>query len=198
MRARPRRELAQLPVINFADVTSCGTNTEVSVPCMFAPVGRRDYDESRIRGSESLLHVAARAGVARALARQPVGLQGRVRRAAAGRAWSRSTRAGLCADGHCLDEGLLHGLDERLAGAAAGRARSCWCCTCWATTGRRTSGAIRRPSSASSRPARTTTCGSAAAGDRQRLRQRAALHRPRAGQPDRQAAGARADASTRR
>jgi lipid A ethanolaminephosphotransferase len=52
-----------LPVINFADVTSCGTNTEVSLPCMFAPVGRRDYDEARIRGSESLLHVLARAGV---------------------------------------------------------------------------------------------------------------------------------------
>jgi lipid A ethanolaminephosphotransferase len=47
----------------FCQVTSCGTNTEVSVPCMFAPVGRRDYDEARISGSESLLHVLARAGV---------------------------------------------------------------------------------------------------------------------------------------
>jgi lipid A ethanolaminephosphotransferase len=56
-------QLASLPVINFARVTSCGTSTEVSVPCMFAPVGRRDYDEARIRGSESLLHVLARAGV---------------------------------------------------------------------------------------------------------------------------------------
>ena len=56
--------LASLPVINFAPVGSCGTNTEVSLPCMFAPVGRRDYDERRIRGQESLLHVAARAGVA--------------------------------------------------------------------------------------------------------------------------------------
>ena len=57
-------ELAALPVINFPDVTSCGTNTEVSLPCMFAPLGRRDYDERRIRGSEGLLHVLARAGVA--------------------------------------------------------------------------------------------------------------------------------------
>jgi len=56
-------ELAQLPVIAFSDVTACGTNTEVSLPCMFAPVGRRDYDEARIRGSESLLQMVARAGV---------------------------------------------------------------------------------------------------------------------------------------
>ena len=56
-------QLAQRDVINFPDVTACGTNTETSLPCMFAPVGRRDYDESRIRGSQSLLHVLNRAGV---------------------------------------------------------------------------------------------------------------------------------------
>ena len=82
---RRRRELAQLPVINFADVTSCGTNTEVSVPCMFAPVGRRDYDEA----AHPRQRVAAARGRprrrGRALARQPVGLQGRLRRTAAGR-----------------------------------------------------------------------------------------------------------------
>ncbi len=56
-------ELARLPMLNFSRVTSCGTATEVSLPCLFAPVGRRAYDEARIRGSESLLHVLARAGV---------------------------------------------------------------------------------------------------------------------------------------
>jgi len=56
--------LAQLPVLNFPATTACGTSTEVSLPCMFAPVGRRNYDEAAIRGSESLLHVLARAGVA--------------------------------------------------------------------------------------------------------------------------------------
>jgi lipid A ethanolaminephosphotransferase len=56
-------QLRELPVVNFPQVVSCGTNTEVSVPCMFAPVGRRDYDEARIRRQESLLHVLHRAGV---------------------------------------------------------------------------------------------------------------------------------------
>lgn len=55
-------ELARLDVINFRDVSSCGTNTEVSVPCLFSAQGRRHYDEDAIRGSESLLHVLARAG----------------------------------------------------------------------------------------------------------------------------------------
>ena len=55
-------ELAALDVINFPKVTACGTNTEVSVPCMFSSYGRHNYDEERIRGSESLLHVLRRAG----------------------------------------------------------------------------------------------------------------------------------------
>ena len=32
-------QLAQRDVINFPDVTACGTNTETSLPCMFAPIG---------------------------------------------------------------------------------------------------------------------------------------------------------------
>ena len=110
-------ELARLPVINFASVGSCGTNTEVSLPCMFAPVGRRDYDESRIRGSESLLHVAARAGVAVHWRDNQSGCKGVCDGLPQDEVVSLNP-AGICADGHCLDEGLLAGLDERLAAAA--------------------------------------------------------------------------------
>jgi len=111
-------ELAQLPVINFAAVDACGTNTETSLPCMFAPVGRRDYDESRIRGSESLLHVASRAGVAVHWRDNQSGCKGVCDGLSQDEVVSLNP-AGLCADGHCLDEGLLSGLDERLAAAAA-------------------------------------------------------------------------------
>jgi lipid A ethanolaminephosphotransferase len=55
-------ELAKLDVIAFRNFTSCGTSTEVSVPCMFSPWGRAEYDERRIRNSEGLLDVLARAG----------------------------------------------------------------------------------------------------------------------------------------
>ncbi|MGY0505124.1 phosphoethanolamine transferase [Luteimonas sp. e5] len=58
-------ELAALgaEVINFPDVASCGSSTEVSLPCMFSPQGRADYDERRIRSQQSLLHVLDHAGI---------------------------------------------------------------------------------------------------------------------------------------
>lgn len=56
-------ELAQLDLLVYPRVQACGTSTEVSLPCMFAPIGRRDYDEKRIRSEESLLHVLNRVGV---------------------------------------------------------------------------------------------------------------------------------------
>lgn len=109
-------ELAALPVINFPDVTSCGTNTEVSLPCMFAPVGRRDYNERRIRGSEGLLHVVARAGVAVNWRDNQSGCKG-VCDGLPNDAVQALNAPGLCSDGRCLDEGLLWGLDQRLAQA---------------------------------------------------------------------------------
>jgi lipid A ethanolaminephosphotransferase len=57
-------ELAKTDVIAFSNVSSCGTSTEISVPCMFSPWGRVNYDERRIRHSEGLLDVLARAGYA--------------------------------------------------------------------------------------------------------------------------------------
>ena len=57
-------QLAAMPdIINFPDTSACGTSTEVSVPCLFSPYGRHDYDEARIRSHQSLLHVLQRAGV---------------------------------------------------------------------------------------------------------------------------------------
>lgn len=109
-------QLAALPVVNFARVQSCGTNTEVSLPCMFAPVGRRDYDETRIRGSESLLHVVARAGVAVHWRDNQSGCKG-VCDGLPNDTVQALNAPGLCVDGRCLDEGLLYGLDQRLAQA---------------------------------------------------------------------------------
>jgi len=107
-------------LLNFPDATACGTNTETSLPCMFAPVGRRDYDEARIRGSESLLHVLARAGVAVKWRDNQAGCKG-VCEGLPQDEVSSLKLPGLCSDGHCMDEGLLHGLDERLAALASQR-----------------------------------------------------------------------------
>ncbi|HSW25341.1 MAG TPA: phosphoethanolamine--lipid A transferase, partial [Burkholderiaceae bacterium] len=106
-------ELASLPVINFPDVTSCGTSTEVSLPCMFAPVGRRDYSERHIRGSEGLLHVLARAGVAVHWRDNQSGCKGVCDGLSNDKVQSDAAPS-LCQGGHCLDEGLLSRLDQRL------------------------------------------------------------------------------------
>jgi lipid A ethanolaminephosphotransferase len=111
-------QLAQLPVLNFTDVTACGTNTESSLPCMFAPVGRRDYDEARIRGSDSLMHVLSRAGVAVHWRDNQSGCKGVCDGLPSDEVVSINP-GGLCKDGHCMDEGLLSGLDERLAALPA-------------------------------------------------------------------------------
>ena len=109
-------QLAALDVVNVPVVQACGTHTEVSLPCMFAPIGRRDYDESRIRGQESLLHVAARAGVAVHWRDNQSGCKG-VCEGLAGDTVTSSNAPGLCEQGRCLDEGLIHDLDARLASA---------------------------------------------------------------------------------
>ena len=108
--------LAPLGLVNFARVSSCGTNTEVSVPCMFAPVGRRNYNEADIRGSESLLHVLARVGVAVQWRDNQSGCKG----VCDGLPTENTleTHLGpLCANGRCLDAALLDGLNARLDAA---------------------------------------------------------------------------------
>ena len=109
-------QLAALPLINFSDVSSCGTNTEVSLPCMFAPVGRRDYDEARIRQSESLLHVLARAGVGVRWVDNQSGCKG-VCEGLPSTTLIDTPPPGLCGDGRCLDEALLHDLPATLRNA---------------------------------------------------------------------------------
>ena len=55
-------ELARLDVLNYPRVRACGSSTEVSLPCMFSPQGRRHYDERAIRSQQSLLHMLGNHG----------------------------------------------------------------------------------------------------------------------------------------
>jgi lipid A ethanolaminephosphotransferase len=103
-------ELARRDVINFAAVRSCGTDTETSLPCMFASVGRRDYDADRIRQSDSLLHILRRAGFDVVWRDNNTGCKG----VCAGLAEERVDRhppADLCGEDACVDEALLRGMD---------------------------------------------------------------------------------------
>jgi lipid A ethanolaminephosphotransferase len=55
-------ELAKLPIDYFRNVRSCGTDTAVSVPCMFSNLGRSDYKESKAAASENVLDILSHAG----------------------------------------------------------------------------------------------------------------------------------------
>ena len=109
-------QLRALDVVNFSNVRACGTATEVSLPCMFSAVGRRDYDEERIRGQESLLHVLTHGGLTTLWRDNQTGCKG----VCAGLPFQQLNAeevAGLCKDGLCLDEILLHGLQRDIDAA---------------------------------------------------------------------------------
>ena len=55
--------LAGIAPVNFPNMRSCGTATEVSLPCMFSPRGKAGYDRETLKRSESMMHLLARAGV---------------------------------------------------------------------------------------------------------------------------------------
>ena len=55
--------LSQLPVISFSEVSSCGTATAHSVPCMFSHMGRERYDETTAKSSSNVLDILQSSGV---------------------------------------------------------------------------------------------------------------------------------------
>jgi lipid A ethanolaminephosphotransferase len=50
-------------LISFRHVSSCGTATALSVPCMFSFMGRPHYDEARAAAQDNVLDVIQRAGI---------------------------------------------------------------------------------------------------------------------------------------
>jgi lipid A ethanolaminephosphotransferase len=108
-------ELRKLGVLAYSDVTSCGTSTEVSVPCMFSAWGRADYDEARIRGSESVLNVLARAGIDVRWLDNQSGCKGVCEgNGIVYRKLDASYAPDLCHGEDCYDEILLRGLRDTL------------------------------------------------------------------------------------
>jgi lipid A ethanolaminephosphotransferase len=117
VRATTPELAARADLASFTKAAACGTSTEVSVPCMFSPYGRADYDASRIRLTDSALHVIARAGVQVLWRDNQAGCKG----VCAGlneENLSRAAVPGLCDDERCFDEVLLHRLDAIVRDAA--------------------------------------------------------------------------------
>jgi len=111
--------LGQGDMVYFSDVTSCGTNTQTSVPCMFSPLGRKGHEDADAP-YENLLDVLQRAGLAVLWLDNQSGCKGVCERVP-----NVDTRTldipGLCPDGQCLDEAMLRQLPQELARLPAER-----------------------------------------------------------------------------
>ncbi|MFC3531780.1 phosphoethanolamine transferase [Vogesella facilis] len=58
-------ELAKVPgLVNYPDAWSCGTETAVSVPCMFSALPRDKFDADEAKHRENLLDILKRSGLA--------------------------------------------------------------------------------------------------------------------------------------
>ena len=116
-------ELSARGVLSFRNVTSCGTSTAASLPCMFSHLGKAGF-EARDREHENLLDLVQRAGMAVLWIDNQAGCKGLCDRVP--NADARTPAPGLaapskalCADDECFDAALLVGLDQRLAALPA-------------------------------------------------------------------------------
>ncbi|WP_460147618.1 phosphoethanolamine transferase [Pseudomonas sp. S2_A02] len=98
-------------LIAFTDVHSCGTETAVSVPCMFSNMGRKDYNASKAKNEEGLLDVLKHAGLEVIWRDNQSGCKGTCDRVTVDNV-SNLKDPVLCANSECRDEILLQGLQH--------------------------------------------------------------------------------------
>lgn len=113
--ARPTTpELAQRDVINFTDVTSCGTSTAVSVPCMMSNLTRDGYSYDASIRQENLIDVLHHADVDVLWWDNNTGDQGTAQRIAQPRRMTAADDATACTTGECTDAVFLKPLQDTL------------------------------------------------------------------------------------
>lgn len=97
-------------LVSFSDVTSCGTSTAVSVPCMFSLFKNKDFEKEKIYTHENVLDVLKKKGV-NILWRDNNSSSKGVAERVSYENFKAPSEANKC-EGECRDEGLLVGLDK--------------------------------------------------------------------------------------
>ncbi|MCO8073756.1 phosphoethanolamine--lipid A transferase [Acinetobacter lwoffii] len=108
-------ELSKLAVINFNQVSSCGTATAVSVPCMFSGMSRETYDEQLASHREGLLDIVQRAGYQVTWIDNNSGCKGACDRVQKYQIPTQLKQKWCDAGGECFDEILVDSLKDYLA-----------------------------------------------------------------------------------
>lgn len=94
-------------LIYFGDVSSCGTSTAISVPCMFSDVGRARFDADEAKHRDNLIDIALRTGLEIHWFGNNTDCKG-VCRSVPERRVDRARHAGACLGEHpCLDGALF-------------------------------------------------------------------------------------------
>ncbi len=106
--------IAQQDIINYRKVFSCGTETAVSVPCMFSNLTREKYSDKKAKSQEGLLDVLKRSGYSVLWRDNNSSCKG-----TCGRVTYESLKdlkvPKLCNDRECFDNILLHGIDQKVS-----------------------------------------------------------------------------------
>ena len=100
-------------LIAFSDVHSCGTETAVSVPCMFSNLTRKEYQATQAKNQEGLLDILQRAGLAVRWRDNQSGCKGTCDRVQFEDVSNLKDPA-LCTSSECHDEVLLEGVSEMI------------------------------------------------------------------------------------
>ncbi|GAB2642551.1 phosphoethanolamine transferase EptA [Vibrio panuliri] len=101
-------------VINYPNVTSCGTCTAVSVPCMFSNMSKANYSASQARNQEGLLDILQHAGVNVLWKNNNSGCKGACDRVTYIDARDTNNKR-YCQWGSCYDGILLEGLEQHIS-----------------------------------------------------------------------------------
>ena len=107
-------ELSKRAPLYFSNVSSCGTNTATSLPCLFSHLGRAGYSDGAAKASENLLDVVAHAGYAVEWEDNNTGSKGIATRQRE-EDMANFDSTGLCDEEGCLDEILVQHLRAELA-----------------------------------------------------------------------------------
>jgi len=116
-------QLTQKNIINYNNVFSCGTETAVSVPCMFSLLDRKNYSDKKAKSQESVLDVFKHAGIPVYWRDNNSSCKGACDRVEYENVQEWKIPE-LCNDKECFDNVLLHELDKKLEQLTGGSPRS--------------------------------------------------------------------------
>jgi len=102
--------LEQEKIINFSNVSSCGTSTAISVPCMFSHLERRNYSDTVAKNTENVIDIAKHAGLSLLWRDNNSDSKGVAIRVPYED--FRTPKNNTICDEECRDEGMLVGLQE--------------------------------------------------------------------------------------